>query len=54
MEATPAEKRRVVVTSTTGADLVCVSVRDFGTGLPADNPEKIFEHFFSAKPDGWA
>lgn len=31
---------------------VRVSVRDFGTGLPAGEPERIFEQFFSTKPEG--
>ena len=29
-----------------------VSVRDFGTGLPVEEPERIFERFFSTKRDG--
>ena len=29
-----------------------MAVRDFGVGLPKDNPEKVFSHFFSTKPDG--
>ena len=29
-----------------------VSVRDFGTGLPADGSEKVFDHFFSTKAEG--
>jgi signal transduction histidine kinase len=31
---------------------VRVSVRDHGIGLPAEDPEKIFSHFFSTKPNG--
>ena len=29
-----------------------VSVRDFGTGLPVEEPERIFERFFSTKREG--
>jgi two-component system sensor kinase FixL len=29
-----------------------VSVRDFGTGLPAGESERIFERFFSTKREG--
>jgi len=29
-----------------------VSVRDFGTGLPKDRPDKVFDHFFSTKQKG--
>jgi signal transduction histidine kinase len=29
-----------------------VSVRDFGTGLPGEEPERIFEQFFSTKREG--
>ena len=29
-----------------------VSVRDFGTGLPKERPEKVFNHFFSTKQSG--
>jgi signal transduction histidine kinase len=27
-------------------------VRDFGIGLPLEDPDKIFTHFFTTKPDG--
>jgi signal transduction histidine kinase len=29
-----------------------VAVRDFGVGLPEDNPENVFNHFFSTKAEG--
>ena len=29
-----------------------VSVRDFGSGLPQDQPDKVFDHFFSTKQTG--
>ena len=28
------------------------SVRDFGPGLPSDLPERVFDRFFSTKPEG--
>ncbi len=27
-------------------------MRDFGRGLPRDDPDKIFTHFYSTKPGG--
>jgi signal transduction histidine kinase len=27
-------------------------VRDYGNGLPRDNPNKVFTKFFSTKPNG--
>jgi len=33
-------------------DVVEVRVRDFGTGLPKDQPDKVFDHFFSTKQKG--
>jgi len=29
-------------------------VRDFGVGLPKDQPDKVFDHFFSTKQKEWA
>ena len=53
MEATPAERRSLHISTTIEPDsFVCVSVRDHGVGLPTDNPEKVFEHFYSTKPNG--
>jgi two-component system sensor kinase FixL len=53
MRQTPAAERRVIVRSERQTnDEVCVSVRDYGTGLPKENPDRIFEPFFSTKPDG--
>lgn len=56
---------RVVVSTTVGtswpqsvvaercsARFVCVSVKDTGTGIPADVLEHIFEPFYSTKPSG--
>jgi PAS domain S-box-containing protein len=53
MRETPVAERRVIIrTECESGGGVRVSVRDFGTGLPAENPERIFEHFFSTKRDG--
>jgi PAS domain S-box-containing protein len=48
----PAERRVIVGTRTHTGDIVEISVRDFGTGLPKDQPDKVFDHFFSTKQKG--
>ena len=48
----PAERRVIVSTRSDKGDVAEVSVRDFGTGLPKDRPDKVFEHFFSTKQKG--
>jgi signal transduction histidine kinase len=48
----PAERRVVVSTRSDRGDVAEVSVRDFGTGLPKDRPDKVFDHFFSTKEKG--
>src|SRR6266404_8365522 len=48
----PAERRIIVSTRSDKGDVAEVSVRDFGTGLPKDRPDKIFDHFFSTKQKG--
>jgi len=53
MGETPLAERRVIIRSERESDgRVWVSVRDFGTGLSVENPERIFEHFFSTKHGG--
>lgn len=53
MQATPAEKRCVVICTKCDPDsFVSVSVRDYGSGLPKDNLDKVFAHFYSTKPNG--
>ena len=48
----PAERRIIITTRSDKGDVVEVSVRDFGTGLPKDQPDKVFDHFFSTKQKG--
>lgn len=48
----PAERRVIIKTRSDKGDVVEVSVRDFGTGLPKDQPDKVFDHFFSTKQKG--
>jgi len=53
MHETPAAERRVIIRSERESDgRVRVSVRDFGTGLPAKEPQRIFDRFFSTKREG--
>jgi PAS domain S-box-containing protein len=53
MGETPLPKRRVIIRSERESKgRARVSVRDFGIGLSTQNPERIFEHFFSTKHDG--
>jgi PAS domain S-box-containing protein len=53
MHETPAAERRVIIRSEREPDgRVRVSVRDFGTGLPAEEPERIFNRFFTTKREG--
>jgi C4-dicarboxylate-specific signal transduction histidine kinase len=48
----PAERRIIISTRSLKGESAEVSVRDFGTGLPADGSEKVFDHFFSTKAEG--
>jgi two-component system, LuxR family, sensor kinase FixL len=52
MQPKPATGRRILISTKCEADSVVTSVRDYGGGLPKDNPDKIFTHFYSTKPDG--
>src|SRR5438132_2955723 len=53
VEALPSAERRIIIsTRSLKGKSVEVSVRDFGTGLPADRAEKVFDHFFSTKAEG--
>jgi signal transduction histidine kinase len=48
----PAQRRIIISTHSDKGTTAEVSVRDFGTGLPGDRPEKVFDHFFSTKQAG--
>ena len=48
----PVQRRIIISTHLEKGPAVCVSVRDFGTGLPMGGPEKVFDHFFSTKAQG--
>ena len=48
----PSERRIIISTRSDKGDVAEVCVRDFGTGLPKDRPDKIFDHFFSTKQKG--
>ncbi len=52
MQQTPAANRRILISTSTDNGFVQVSVRDHGVGLPQNDPDKIFTHFFSTKPEG--
>jgi len=53
VESLPPTGRRIVIsTRSDKGEIVEVSVRDFGVGLPKDRPDKIFDHFFSTKQQG--
>ena len=53
VEALPLAERRIIIsTRSLKRKIAEVSVRDFGTGLPADRAEKVFDHFFSTKAEG--
>ncbi len=52
MEHLPAAKRQIVVTSTAVAAGVTVSIRDFGSGIPAGIAAQIFEPMYTTKESG--
>ena len=52
MQSTPEDKRSVVISTTCEADSVVTSVRDYGSGLPEEDMNKVFTHFYSTKPNG--
>lgn len=53
MEAVDRAERRIVIQSSAPEpDLVCVAVRDVGRGITPETLDRIFEPFFTDKPDG--
>jgi PAS domain S-box-containing protein len=52
-EDVPRVSRHVIIrTERDGDSAVLASVRDFGAGLPVDQPERVFDRFFSTKREG--
>ena len=52
MAETPPAKRRLTVQSAEGQDDVDISVRDAGSGLPAESGGRLFEPFVTTKANG--
>jgi signal transduction histidine kinase len=52
MRDTVAGQRCLTITTRRAGDGVCIGVRDSGPGLAGESLERIFEPFFSSKPDG--
>ena len=52
MHDTPAENHHIEISTRSSSDAVRLSVRDYGPGLPQDDPQKVFAKFFSTKPNG--
>jgi PAS domain S-box-containing protein len=52
MAANPPEQRRVTIGVTVGQDLIEISVEDLGEGIAAENMDRVFEAFFTNKPNG--
>ena len=53
VEHLPPQGRRIIITTRSNkGDVAEVVVRDFGTGLPKDRPDKVFDRFFSTKQKG--
>jgi PAS domain S-box-containing protein len=53
MRDTPVSKRRVeIMTQRSGDGAVCISVRDYGLGISEEMRSRIFEQFFTTKPEG--
>jgi len=53
MRDTPLSHRKVVIaTERNGDGAICMSVRDYGTGIPEEARERLFDHFFTTKTEG--
>ena len=52
MEGLPPPNAASLLYRSDKGDVAEVSVRDFGTGLPKDRTDKVFDHFFSTKRKG--
>jgi PAS domain S-box-containing protein len=53
MRNTTLSRRKVVIaTERNGEGAICMSVRDYGTGIPDEARERLFDHFFTTKAEG--
>src|SRR5712692_7120539 len=53
MRNTTLSRRKVVIaTERNGDGAICMSVRDYGTGIPDGARERLFDHFFTTKAEG--
>ena len=53
MQSIPVDKRRIFIsTKCEDRSFIMVSVHDHGGGLPQDDIDKVFTHFYSTKPNG--
>jgi PAS domain S-box-containing protein len=52
MAAKGPERRQVTIFAALGADAVEISVEDQGEGIAAENRERVFDAFFTTKPNG--
>jgi len=53
VEQLPRAERHIIISTRSAKGGVAeISVRDFGVGLPKDQPDKVFDHFFSTKQKG--
>ncbi|MCW5655947.1 PAS domain-containing sensor histidine kinase [Hydrogenophaga sp.] len=48
----PKDRRVVITTARVGSERVEVAVIDNGTGLPAEGAQRVFDTFFTTKPEG--
>src|SRR5437867_5756495 len=52
MRNTSLSRRKVVIaTERNGDGAICMSVRDYGTGIPEEARERLFDHFFTTKTE---
>ena len=52
MAANRPDQRQVTIAATVADDKIEVSVEDLGEGIPAENSQRVFEAFFTNKPNG--
>ncbi|MFQ5805869.1 MAG: ATP-binding protein, partial [Phycisphaerae bacterium] len=51
-ETGPGERRLILETSSAGSEAVMVAVSDNGCGCSEETAERLFDAFFTTKPDG--